>query len=55
VKLRIETEENEYALYDFFVYADEELVASAENYTSERVAVEQAYATFEKWRNDDRG
>ncbi|QDP65449.1 MAG: hypothetical protein Tp182DCM212571_67 [Prokaryotic dsDNA virus sp.] len=52
MKLRIEIEENEYALYDFFVYADEELVATSANYTREEWAIEQAYIAFEEWRND---
>lgn len=52
MKLRIETEENEYALYDFFVYADDDLVATSANYTREEWAIEQAYIAFEEWRND---
>jgi len=55
VKLRIETEQNEYALYDFFVYVDDELVGRDENYTKEELAIKQAYIAFEEWRNDDRG
>lgn len=43
-KVRIETEDNEYGLFDYVLYVNDEFVVSADNFTTEEYALNDARA-----------
>lgn len=51
-KLTIEIEENEDALYDMAVYLNGEEVMLSGNYTSESVAISEAYEYVSEYFNE---